>query len=148
MRRIRILHGPNVRYIGKGREPHWYGEEGWDQVWARLIEKYGHQVRFSYLESAHEGDLIEWIWETDAYDGLILNPGALAHTSYALYDAIKGCQRPCIEVHVSQIYKREPFRQRLITARACSGIITGLGMYGYELAVLALLHYKFEETAA
>ncbi|MCS7152529.1 MAG: type II 3-dehydroquinate dehydratase [Bacteroidia bacterium] len=142
MKRIRILHGPNVAQIGKGREPQWYGHEPWEQFWLTLQEKYAGQAELTYLSSASEGQLIEWIWEIERYDGLILNPGALAHTSLALYDALLGCGKPCIEVHYSQIYRRERFRQRLITARACWGVITGLGWMGYELALLALLRYE------
>lgn len=147
VRRIRLLHGPNIRFIGRGREPEWYGHQPWEAFWADLQTKYQHLAQLSYLESAYEGQLIEWVWEIEAYDGLILNPGALAHTSYALYDALIGCGRPCIEVHVSQIYRRERFRQRLITAAACQGVITGLGWYGYELALLALL-YQLSEDAS
>ncbi len=139
MYRVRILHGPNVRFIGQGRQPQWYGTQPWADFWESLQSRYRDRVSLTYLESAWEGQLVEWVWETEAYDGLILNPGALAHTSYALYDALLGCGRPCIEVHVSQIYRREAFRRRLITARACLGVITGLGWQGYELALLALL---------
>lgn len=141
MYRVRILHGPNVRFIGQGRQPAWYGTQPWSEFWTRLQNRYQDRVHLTYLESAFEGQLVEWVWETQAYDGLILNPGALAHTSYALYDALLGCGRPCIEVHVSQIYRREAFRRRLLTARACLGVITGLGWQGYELALLALLAY-------
>ncbi len=105
-------------------------------------------AELSYFESAYEGQLIEWVWQTEAYDGLILNPGALAHSSYALYDALLGCGKPCIEVHVSPIYRREAFRRRLITAAACKGVISGLGWYGYELAVQALLHLMREGSEA
>lgn len=140
MRRIRIIHGPNVRFIGQGREPEVYRSRPWEEVWKSLQEKYQSQAALTFLESPYEGQLITWIWEIEAYDGLILNPGALAHTSYALYDALRGAGKPCIEVHVSQIYARERFRHRLITAGACKGVIVGLGEYGYELALLALLH--------
>ncbi|MCS7162499.1 MAG: 3-dehydroquinate dehydratase [Bacteroidia bacterium] len=151
MWRIRILHGPNVRYIGQGREPTIYGNLSWEAVWQGLCERYGHLAHLTYLESPHEGQLVEWIWETTAYDGLIFNPGALAHTSYVLYDALRGCKKPCIEVHVSSVYRRESFRQRLLTARACVGVIAGVGMYGYELALLALLHAvlpNYDSTAS
>lgn len=104
-------------------------------------------AELQYFESAYEGQLIEWIWQRKAYDGLILNPGALAHTSYALYDALLGCGKPCIEVHLSPIYRREAFRRRLITAAACTGVITGLGWYGYKLAVEALLYLMAEGSA-
>ncbi|MCS6789763.1 MAG: 3-dehydroquinate dehydratase [Bacteroidia bacterium] len=140
MKRIRILHGPNVRLIGRGREPELYRSRPWDEVWKTLQEKYSTQALLSFFESPHEGQLISWIWEVEAYDGLIFNPGALAHTSYALYDALRGAGKPCIEVHVSQIYARERFRHRLITAAACRGVIIGLGEYGYEMALLALLY--------
>ncbi|MCS7189234.1 MAG: type II 3-dehydroquinate dehydratase [Bacteroidia bacterium] len=145
MKRIRILHGPNVRYIGQGREPHWYGIQSWQPFWEKLQSRYAHKAYLTYLESAYEGQLVDWVWETDVYDALIINPGALAHTSYALYDALLGCGKPSIEVHVSQIYQRESFRQRLITAKACTGVIVGLGLLGYELAILYLLSYENED---
>jgi len=70
MWRVRILHGPNVKYIGQGREPEWYGTESWAAFFARLEAKYADQVALVYLESPYEGKLIEWVWETEAYDGL------------------------------------------------------------------------------
>ncbi len=145
MWRVRILHGPNVKYIGQGREPEWYGTESWAAFFARLEAKYADQVALVYLESPYEGKLIEWVWETEAYDGLILNPGALAHYSYALYDALRGAGRPAIEVHVSQVYQREAFRGQLVTAGACRGVIVGLGLFGYEIALLGLLHLLVKE---
>jgi 3-dehydroquinate dehydratase-2 len=146
MWRVRILHGPNVKYIGQGREPQWYGTENWIDFFAQLEAKYADKVTLMYLESAYEGQLIEWIWETEKYDGLIINPGALAHYSYALYDALRGVDRPAIEVHVSQIYRRESFRGRLVTAGACAGVIIGLGLFGYELALLSLLKIFLKEA--
>ncbi len=118
----------------------------WEVFWVQLQARYADKAELIYLESSHEGQLVSWIWEVEAYDALILNPGAFAHTSYALYDALQGCGKPCIEVHVSQIYRRERFRQRLVTAAACKGLIVGLGWYGYELALLALLTQEKEET--
>jgi 3-dehydroquinate dehydratase-2 len=143
MWRVRLLHGPNVKYIGHGREPAWYGSESWPEFFENLQAKYASEVEILYLESAYEGQFIEWIWETERYDGLIINPGALAHTSYVVYDALRGCNRPAIEVHVSQVYQREPFRSNLLTAGACIGVIVGLGFFSYELALLGLLrHFK------
>ncbi|MDW8015161.1 MAG: type II 3-dehydroquinate dehydratase [Bacteroidia bacterium] len=142
MKRIRILHGPNIPYIGRGREPQWYGTSPWDEFQSKLQAKYAHVAILEALESPYEGRLIEWVWEIDKYDGLIINPGALAHTSYALYDALRGCGKPCIEVHYSQVYRRERFRQRLLTAKACMGVISGLGWLGYELALVALLRQE------
>ncbi len=146
MWRVRILHGPNVKYIGQGREPEWYGSESWNEYFARLEAKYADRAVLVYLESAYEGQLIEWVWEVDKYDGLIMNPGALAHYSYALCDALRGAGKPAIEVHVSQIYRREAFRRQLITAEACAGVIVGLGLFGYELALLGLLQIFLKET--
>ncbi|GIV24068.1 MAG: hypothetical protein KatS3mg025_1727 [Bacteroidia bacterium] len=117
----------------------------WEVFWADLRARYADTAELTYLESPYEGQLITWIWEVEAYDALILNPGALAHTSYALHDALRGCGKPCIEVHVSQIYRRERFRQRLVTAAACTGVIIGLGWYGYELALQVLLTQGKEE---
>ncbi len=145
MWRIRILHGPNVRFIGQGRKPEWYGSERWPDFLAQLKLRYQDRVSLTYLESAYEGQLVEWLWETEHYDGLILNPGALAHYSYAIRDAITDVGKPIVEVHVSQIYRRESFRQRLVTAAGCLGVIVGFGLLGYELALLALLR-RLEQT--
>lgn len=111
--------------------------------------RYQGQVHLTYLESAYEGQLIEWIWEREAYEGLIINPGALAHYSYALRDAIADSGKPIIEVHVSQLYRRETFRRQLVTASACLGVIVGLGLLGYELALLALIRWlqKAQESS-
>ncbi len=146
MWRVRILHGPNVKYIGQGREPEWYGSKSWDDFFTELKAKYADRVALEYLESAYEGQLIEWIWEKGAYDGLILNPGALAHYSYALRDALQGVGKPAIEVHVSQVYRREAFRTQLVTAEACKGLIVGLGLFGYELALLGLFRIFLKEA--
>ncbi len=146
MWRVRILHGPNVKYIGQGREPKWYGTQNWNDYFAQLEARYSESVSLIYLESAWEGQLVEWIWEVEKYDGLIINPGALAHYSYALYDALRGTNKPALEVHVSQIYQREDFRRQLITAGACAGVIVGLGLFGYELALLSLLKLFLKDT--
>lgn len=120
----------------------------WQTYYEALRTKYTHLVELEYSESPHEGQLIQWVWERDRYDGLIINPGALAHTSHALYDALRGCSKPCVEVHYSQIYKRERFRHRLITARACTGVISGFGWQGYEMALIALLGYEGTENGS
>ncbi|MGQ9864378.1 MAG: type II 3-dehydroquinate dehydratase [Bacteroidia bacterium] len=134
MLRIGILHGPNLSQIGK-REPLYYGARSWEDFWRELCQRYEGKVELFYFQSNHEGTLIDWLEKAEAYDGIILNPGALSHSSYALYDALRNVSVPCIEVHLSNIYQRERFRHRLLTARACQGVIAGLGLEGYRLAI-------------
>lgn len=117
------------------REPLYYGARRWEDFWNELCQTYQGRAQLSYFQSNCEGALIDWLQGAGVYDGIILNPGALSHTSYALYDALRNLSVPCIEVHLSNVYQREPFRHRLLTARACKGVILGLGLEGYRLAI-------------
>ncbi|MEG0764599.1 MAG: type II 3-dehydroquinate dehydratase [Pseudoflavonifractor sp.] len=131
-----ILNGPNLNLLGK-REPGLYGEETYAALCARL-ETYAaaHGSSADCFQSNHEGALIDAIHAADGvYDGLIMNPGALTHYSYALLDALKAVSVPCIEVHISNIHQREEFRRNSVTAAACVGQICGLGFYGYQAAM-------------
>ncbi|MEG1720179.1 MAG: type II 3-dehydroquinate dehydratase [Pseudoflavonifractor sp.] len=131
-----ILNGPNLNLLGK-REPGLYGEETYAALCAHL-ETYAAAQGSSAdcFQSNHEGALIDAIHAADGvYDGLIMNPGALTHYSYALLDALKAVSVPCIEVHISNIHQREEFRRNSVTAAACVGQICGLGFYGYQAAM-------------
>ena len=133
---VLVLNGPNLGRLGQ-REPEIYGRHTLKEVEQRLRERgkaLGCIIRF--LQSNHEGQLIDWI-ETHGQeaDAIIINPGALAHTSYALADALRGSGKPVVEVHVSNVHRRESFRRQLITGGAAVGVITGLGIRGYELAL-------------
>lgn len=98
-------------------------------------------TRVDCRQTNHEGDLVSWIWEAvDAgFDGILINPGALTHTSYALYDALKGANLPVVEVHLSNPDSREPFRRRSLVAPVCLGRVAGFGARSYTLALQALL---------
>lgn len=138
MKRIVIINGPNLDRLGM-REPGIYGDQTLTDLENLLTEEaetLGVEVQF--YQSNHEGFIIDEINGTYADGevfGLIINPGALTHTSLALRDAIAGSDLPTIEVHISNIYKREEIRQHSMTAETCIGVITGLGFYGYVAAL-------------
>jgi 3-dehydroquinate dehydratase-2 len=137
MKRIVIINGPNLDRLGK-REPEIYGDQTLTDLENLLTEEatdLGVEVQF--YQSNHEGFIIDEIGEyTDSeVFGLIINPGALTHTSLALRDAIAGSDLPTIEVHISNIYKREAIRQHSMTAEACIGVISGLGFDSYVAAL-------------
>ena len=108
-----IINGPNLNLLGK-REPGIYGENSYESLCARLKDF-----------AAADG----------VYDAIVMNPGAFTHYSYAILDALKAVDVPCIEVHISNVHQREEFRHRSVTAPACVGQICGLGLYGYEAAM-------------
>jgi 3-dehydroquinate dehydratase-2 len=91
-------------------------------------------VELRFRQSNHEGQLIDWV-ETEASDAIIINPGALSHYSLALADALRGCGKPVVEVHISNVFSREPERHRMVTAGASKGVISGLGFAGYVAAL-------------
>ena len=137
MKRIVIINGPNLDRLGI-REPDIYGDQTLTDLENLLTveaESLGVQVQF--YQSNHEGFIIDEVGEYSDSEvfGLILNPGALTHTSLALRDAIAGSDLPAIEVHISNIYRREDIRQHSLTAPACIGVISGLGFDGYVAAL-------------
>ena len=137
MKRIVIINGPNLDRLGI-REPDIYGDQtltDLENLLTEEAESLGVQVQF--YQSNHEGFIIDEIGEYSSSEvfGLILNPGALTHTSLALRDAIAGSDLPAIEVHISNIYRREDIRQHSLTAPACIGVISGLGFEGYVAAL-------------
>jgi len=138
---ILVLNGPNLNLLGR-REPHVYGTTTLDDVRAEL-ETLAAELgtRVELRQSNHEGQLIDWLHGAAAEGarGVVLNPGGLSHTSVALRDAIAAIDVPVVEVHVSNVHAREPFRHRCLTAGACVGVITGLGTSGYALALRYLL---------
>ena len=134
--KILVLNGPNLSRLGR-REPEIYGTRTLADVERMLLEAgKNHGCSLKFLQSNHEGQLIDWI-ETEGQesDAIIINPGALAHTSYALADALRGSGKPVVAVHISNVHRREEFRQRLLTAGAAEGVITGVGIEGYRLAL-------------
>lgn len=135
--KILCLNGPNLNRLGK-REPSIYGSETLDDVEKNLVESIDNQeIRLEFKQSNHEGHLIDWIHEAEdeGVNGIIFNPGAFTHTSYALRDAIASVSVPVIEVHISNIHNREPFRHQSVLAAVCVGQISGLGTFGYHLAL-------------
>ena len=137
MKRIVIINGPNLDRLGI-REPDIYGDQtltDLENLLTETAESLGVQVQF--YQSNHEGFIIDEIGEYSDSEvfGLILNPGALTHTSLALRDAIAGSDLPAIEVHISNIYRREDIRQHSLTAPACIGVISGLGFDSYVAAL-------------
>jgi 3-dehydroquinate dehydratase-2 len=137
--KILVLNGPNMQLLGT-REPDIYGSATYGDLVARL-EAFGrsHGVDVVCHQSNHEGELLDRIAAAaGAFDGIVINPAALTHTSLALHDALKAVPVPAIEVHVSQVFSRGGVRSNLVTTPACRGMIAGLGLASYELAILAL----------
>lgn len=132
--KILILNGPNLNLLGK-REPEIYGNISFEEYLPKLKERFP-QHEISYTQSNHEGVLIDTLQEADnQYDAVILNPGGYAHTSIALADCIRAISIPVVEVHISDITKREPYRHHSFTAEACVECISGLGLEGYAKAI-------------
>lgn len=140
MKRIAIINGPNLDRLGK-REPDIYGRDTLADLERALRDEFGGTAELQFFQSNHEGALIDRIAAlADAkVDGLVINGGAFTHTSVALRDALLGAHLPTVEVHISNIYKREDFRHKSLTAPACLAVITGLGLEGYHAAVRFLL---------
>jgi len=139
--RILILNGPNLNLLGK-REPGIYGARGFADYYDELTSRYP-DVEFEYFQSNVEGEMIDKLHEVGFdWDGVVLNAGAYTHTSVALQDAIRGITTPVVEVHISNVHKREEFRHHSMISCACMGVICGFGLDSYRLAVEALLALK------
>ncbi|ATL44242.1 3-dehydroquinate dehydratase [Elizabethkingia sp. HX WHF] len=135
--KILIVNGPNLNLLGT-REPEIYGTTSMEDYLQVLRQEFV-QDDILYYQSNIEGELINKIQEDD-FDALVVNFGAFTHYSYALADCLKNIRKPKIEVHISNIYKREEFRQKSVTATYTDAILSGFGMKGYRLALLHLLH--------
>lgn len=136
---VYILNGPNLNMLGQ-REPAVYGRDTLDDV-RRLCEARAARLGLAvaFRQSNHEGQLVDWIQEArDRADGIILNAGAYTHTSVALLDALQAAEKPAIEVHLSNVFRRESFRHQSYVSLAVRGVICGFGPKGYELALEAM----------
>ena len=129
-----IINGPNLNLLGI-REKNIYGNTSFESYFKILKKKYS-KIQLEYYQSNHEGELIEKIQETGFdYDGIIINAGGFTHTSIALRDAISSINSPAVEVHISNILSREEFRKKSYLSDVCEGIISGLGLIGYDFAI-------------
>lgn len=143
-RRVLVLHGPNLNLLGT-REPHIYGSETLDDINQRLAQLgRGYGAIVDCFQSNHEGALIERVHaaKTQKYAYIIINPAGYTHTSVALRDALTGVGIPFIEVHLSNVHAREPFRHHSYFSAVATGVICGLGSRGYDLALQFALQPK------
>ncbi|MGB4655087.1 MAG: type II 3-dehydroquinate dehydratase [Bacteroidales bacterium] len=137
MKKIAIINGPNLNLVGK-REASIYGDVSLEDYLTKLKENFS-DVDLSYHQSNIEGEIVNLIQtESIGADGIILNAGGYSHTSVAILDAIRAVNVPVIEVHISNIYAREPYRRVSLLSEACVGVIAGLGLDVYRLALLAI----------
>ena len=138
MKNILVLNGPNLNYLGK-RQVEIYGKTTLEEV-KNQLKSFFPNYKFYFKQSNHEGQLIDWIQQTknESIHGLLFNPGAYSHSSIALGDALTLLSIPKIEIHISNIYKREHFRHTLITAPHSHGVIIGFGIDSYMIGIYAL----------
>ena len=140
MKRIQIINGPNLNLLGK-REPTVYGNQTFEAYFQELKLLFP-ETQLDYFQSNTEGVIIDKLHETGfEYDGIVLNAGAYTHTSIAIADAIRSITTPVIEVHISNVFKREVYRHHSFLSEACKGCIVGFGMDSYRLAVDAKLKF-------
>jgi len=142
--KIRIVNGPNLNFLGI-RHPEIYGIQTLDDINSAICNAITDSMRgidLEFFQSNCEGDIVNYLQScyNDKIDGIIINPGALAHYSYALRDAIESILIPVIEVHLSNTSAREDFRQKSVISAVCRGQISGLGAHGYILALLAMIN--------
>ena len=146
MKNILVLHGPNLNLLGS-REPEVYGHVTLDEIDARLTKlAETHRASLFCFQSNAEAQLVERVQQasTDGTGFIIINPAAFTHTSVALRDALAAVAIPFIEVHLSNVYAREPFRKDSFFSDLAIGVISGLGAAGYEFAVQYALNYKYQ----
>jgi 3-dehydroquinate dehydratase-2 len=138
-KRVLVLNGPNLNMLGT-REPGTYGTETLAQI-EKMVKAEGKALGLTVTarQSNHEGELVTWIQEAQGnFEAIVINPAAYSHTSVAIHDALRAVGLPVIEVHLSNIYAREPFRHHSYVSPVATGVICGLGSAGYRLALRAL----------
>ena len=137
--KIAVIQGPNINMLGV-REQNIYGPMSMEQIHEQMKTSAAQNgVELEFFQSNLEGEIVDRVQEClGEIDGIIINPAAYSHTSIAIRDALSAVALPTVEVHISNIYKREEFRQKSITAPASTGVITGFGPFGYHLALLSL----------
>ena len=135
--KVIIINGPNLNLLGK-REPSIYGNVSFDDYFLKLKAEFSH-LQIDYFQSNVEGELINKLQEVGfSYDMILLNAGGYSHTSVALTDCVKAIETPVIEVHISNIYSREEFRQKSLLSPNCKAVICGLGLDSYKAGLLTL----------
>lgn len=133
-KKILIINGPNLNLLGK-REVDIYGSDSFEEFFEKLCQRFP-EIDLEYFQSNHEGEIIDKIHEVGFhYSGMIFNGGGFTHTSVAIRDAFAGVTTPMVEVHISNIHAREQFRKHSFTAEVAIGLISGLGLHGYQLAL-------------
>ena len=134
-RSVLVISGPNLNLLGK-RQPEVYGKATLDDVEANCRARVGDRARLEFRQSNHEGALVDWIQEAQGtFDAIVINPGAYTHTSIAILDALLNFTGPVIEVHVSNIFRRESFRHHSFVSNRSDGVVAGFGIEGYEVGV-------------
>lgn len=137
MKPLLIINGPNLNLLGK-RETDIYGNQSFEDYLVELKSKF--KIEIDCIQSNHEGEIIDMLQKGERYAGVAINAGGYTHTSVAIRDAIASLSVPVVEVHISNIAARESFRHESLLTPVCSGCIFGFGLYGYELAIVALQH--------
>ncbi len=147
--KVAVLHGPNLNLLGR-REPQVYGRTTLAEIDAMLREKAeAAGIDLTCEQWDGEGELVRAVHRAgEKADAIVINPGAYGHYSLALADAIRGVAIPTVEVHLSNVFAREPFRQQLVTAPACQAVVLGLGAFGYLLALDAAVHLASKHRGA
>ncbi|MBP7783747.1 MAG: type II 3-dehydroquinate dehydratase [Aliarcobacter sp.] len=146
--KIAVIQGPNLNMLGI-REQHIYGAMSLEQIHDQLKNAAAQNgVEVEFFQSNLEGEIVDRIQEClGTVDGIMINPAAYSHTSIAIKDALSAVSMPVVEVHISNIYKREEFRQKSITAGASTGVISGFGPFGYHMGLIALMQIISEIKA-
>ncbi len=146
--KIAVIQGPNLNMLGI-REQHIYGSMSLEQIHEQLKSAAAQNgIELEFFQSNLEGEIVDRIQEClGTVDGIMINPAAYSHTSIAIKDALSAVSMPVVEVHISNIYKREEFRQKSITAGASTGVISGFGPFGYHMGLIALMQIISEIKA-